>query len=93
MKGKKLILLSFAIGIIHYGVQFIGWSFAEGNTANEMHGFATCIWPIMSFPLFFIFPKTSLNNFFFLMLLINSSLWVAMINILLIFLPKKRAVE
>ncbi len=73
---KKCLGLAFAVFIIHYIFQFYAWGIAPGNTVfNQTNNLLSRLWPIFSFPVFYIIPRDWANYSFQFMTVINSLIW------------------
>ena len=68
----------------HYFIQFIAWSVAPGNTAIPISNLLfKVMWPIFSFPLFYIAPARLINHYFEICLFFNSTIWAFLITLLI----------
>ena len=86
---KKYIVTMIIIFVLHSTLQFIVWSIAPGNTVfNQTNPFLSGLWPVLSFPLFYMVSQDWGNLYFWLVFCVNSIIW-AMGLTGLVFLFKK----
>src|SRR5439155_27172799 len=74
---RRFLCVGIAVGVIHWTVQFIAWSYA-GAFAPEMNRarrIGTTLWNLLSSPILSLAPRSFVNDYFGLALVLNSALW------------------
>jgi hypothetical protein len=83
-------MLIIVISVSYFILQFLAWSFASGNTAVNMdYSFLGRLWPVLSFPIFWIAPKDLSNFLFWLLFCVNSIIWGLLGFLILSLMAKK----
>ena len=71
---KRFVAHVVGVTSLHLIVQFFAWSVAPGNTARP-EAAIYCLWPIVSFPTFYVAPSSVATAMFWPLCLLNSAIW------------------
>ena len=74
----KILLTWVLASGVHLVLQFIAWSYSSGNTAtitDNQNFLQRVVWPIFSFPTFWLLSEPLTTEFFWITLVINSAIW------------------
>lgn len=85
---KRNITLMAIIFVLHSIMQFISWSLAPGNTMVKQSNLISQLWPIFSFPLFYLVPQDWSNANFWIVFCANSIIWAVSLMGLIVILKK-----
>ena len=71
---KRPLRYGLSTTVLHFFVQFYGWSLAPGNAARPGVSIPWA-WPILSFPIFYVVPASTATGSFWLVCFANSATW------------------
>ena len=90
---RNFVLFLVAVFICHSLLQFYSWSVAAGNTAKPSTAFETSLWPIFSFPLFYVIHGQSVDKNFESWCVVNSLIWGVLGSWVIATARRRRQVE